>query len=109
MRIRTDGDYAHRMDAIEQAAQFYDQNKTASVINACEDIPRLARAVDRDHVQSLLADYRRSLAESPQHGGPLLMLILVGHTRPKRLQIVNRHDTSRNERRFSGSESLFGG
>nr|WP_199268489.1 hypothetical protein [Halomarina oriensis] len=35
------------MDAIEQAAQFYNQNKTASVINACEDIPRLARAVEQ--------------------------------------------------------------
>ena len=47
MRIRTDGDYAHRQDAIEQAARFYDQNKTASVVNACEDIPRLATAVEQ--------------------------------------------------------------
>ncbi|MFD1513548.1 DUF7692 domain-containing protein [Halomarina rubra] len=46
MRIRTDGDYAHRKEAIEQTARFYDQNKTASVVNACEDIPRLARAVE---------------------------------------------------------------
>nr|WP_247416278.1 hypothetical protein [Halomarina salina] len=35
------------MDAIEQAARFYGQNKTASVVNACEDIPRLANAVER--------------------------------------------------------------
>ncbi len=52
MRIRTDGDYAHRKDAIERAARFYDCNKTKAVVSACDDVPKLieaARAVlERD-------------------------------------------------------------
>jgi hypothetical protein len=44
MRIRTDGDYAHREDAIERAADFYDCNKTDAVVAACEDVPQLVEA-----------------------------------------------------------------
>lgn len=37
MRIRTDGDYAHRLDAIESAMQAPDKNaRTGAVIVACE-------------------------------------------------------------------------
>lgn len=37
MRIRTDGDYAHRLDAIEAAMDALDENtKTAAVVAACE-------------------------------------------------------------------------
>jgi hypothetical protein len=40
MRIRTDGDYAYRCDAIERAADFYDCNKTKAVVSACDDVPK---------------------------------------------------------------------
>lgn len=46
MRIRTEGDYAYREDAIEDASSFYDVNKTQAVINACEDVPSLVGAVE---------------------------------------------------------------
>lgn len=44
MRIRTDGDYAYRNDAIEGAATFSDCNKTNAVVSACEDVPRFVAA-----------------------------------------------------------------
>lgn len=70
MRIRTDGDYAHRKDAIEQAARFYDQNKTASVVNACEDIPRLARAVEQLLArEDLTTEQKQKIAELFDLGG----------------------------------------
>lgn len=46
MRIRTEGEYAYREDAIESASRFYDSNKTAAIVAACEDIPKMARAVE---------------------------------------------------------------
>jgi hypothetical protein len=36
MRIRTDGDKAHRMDTIESAAERLDCNKTRAVLLSCE-------------------------------------------------------------------------
>jgi len=44
MRIRTDGDYAYRRDAIERAADFYDCNKTKAVVSACDDVPKFVQA-----------------------------------------------------------------
>lgn len=39
MRIRTDGDYAHRVDTIEAAMDALDENtKTAAVLAACEHV-----------------------------------------------------------------------
>ncbi|WP_233745325.1 DUF7692 domain-containing protein [Halobacterium bonnevillei] len=39
MRIRTDGDYAHRLDSIESAMDALNENtKTAAVLAACEHI-----------------------------------------------------------------------
>jgi len=61
MRIRTDGDYAHRLDAIESAMDALDENtKTAAVIAACEH----AR-LDRKAKQRALAhpDMTPELAE----------------------------------------------
>ncbi len=40
MRIRTDGDYAYRRDAIERAADCYDCNKTKAVVSASDDVPK---------------------------------------------------------------------
>lgn len=36
MRIRTDGDYAHRVDTIQAAADRLDCNKTRAVLVSCE-------------------------------------------------------------------------
>jgi len=65
MRIRTDGDYAYREDAIEDAAAFYDRNKTDSIVAACDDLPRLVAAVENllEREDLTLAE-RRELAES---------------------------------------------
>jgi hypothetical protein len=63
MRIRTDGDKAFREDEIHRAAEFYDRNKTDSVVRACRDLPELADAVeevlDRD---DLTQEQRREIA-----------------------------------------------
>ncbi|SDR44913.1 DUF7692 domain-containing protein [Natronobacterium texcoconense] len=65
MRIRTDGDYAYREDAIQRAADFYDCNKTKAVVSACEDVPRLVAAarqiLERD---DLTYEQRREIAET---------------------------------------------
>ncbi len=65
MRIRTDGDYAHREDAIQRAANFYDCNKTKAVVSACDDVPKLvaaARAVlERD---DLTQQQREEIADT---------------------------------------------
>ncbi|GGL25823.1 hypothetical protein GCM10009037_06810 [Halarchaeum grantii] len=41
MRIRTDGDYAHRKDVIEDAADFWGVNKTDAVVKSCDLAGRL--------------------------------------------------------------------
>ncbi|WP_137289035.1 DUF7692 domain-containing protein [Natronorubrum halophilum] len=65
MRIRTDGDYAYRNDAIDRAARFYDCNKTKAVVSACDDVPRLVAAarqvLERD---DLTYEQRREIAET---------------------------------------------
>lgn len=53
MRIRTDGDRAHRTHMIEDLAAFYDCNKTDALMNAAVDAPAAHRALcalleDRD-------------------------------------------------------------
>jgi len=65
MRIRTDGDYAYRRDAIERAADFYDCNKTKAVVSACDDVPMFVQAarrvLERD---DLTVKQRREIAET---------------------------------------------
>jgi len=41
MRIRTDGDYAYRMDTIEAAADRLGVNKTRAVLIACDSVGQL--------------------------------------------------------------------
>ncbi|MDS0475270.1 hypothetical protein [Natrinema sp. 1APR25-10V2] len=65
MRIRTDGDYAYRRDAIERAADFYDCNNTKAVVNACDDVPTFVQAarrvLERD---DLTLEQRQEIAET---------------------------------------------
>jgi len=61
MRIRTDGDYAHRLDAIEAAMDALGENtKTAAVVAACDHARQ-----DRKAKQKALAhpDMTPELAE----------------------------------------------
>lgn len=58
MRIRTDGDKAHRKDVIEEAQRALDENtKTAAIIAACEharqDVERKEDALEylTEHVR----------------------------------------------------------
>jgi hypothetical protein len=48
MRIRTDGDYAYRLDVIEAAMDALDENtKTAAVLTACEHARQDRRAKEK--------------------------------------------------------------
>lgn len=64
MRIRTDGEYEWRAAEIQALADFYGVNKTEAVLQACEDVPALAKAVadvlERD---DLTVRQRREIAD----------------------------------------------
>jgi len=65
VRIRTDGDYAHREDVIEQAADYDDCNKTRAVVAACEDVPQLVAAAREDlERDDLTRQQRREMADT---------------------------------------------
>jgi hypothetical protein len=55
MRIRTDGDNAHREDTIEAAANHFDCNKTRAVLLSCEIatdvVPQLVAALDEADIR----------------------------------------------------------
>jgi len=46
MRIRTDGEYAHRKDTIEAAAERLDCNKTHAVLVSCEVVGDVLEGVE---------------------------------------------------------------
>ncbi|WP_435363552.1 DUF7692 domain-containing protein [Haloarchaeobius sp. DYHT-AS-18] len=70
MRIRTDGDYAYRVDAIEGAAEFYDCNKTKAVVSACEDLPRIVRSITQVLNREDLTDkQQREIAQTLSTAG----------------------------------------
>jgi len=50
MRIREDGKHAHRTDTIEQAADFWNCNKTTALLKSAD----FARRMD-DRIQAVLA------------------------------------------------------
>jgi hypothetical protein len=65
MRIRTDGDYAHREDTIEAAAERLDCNKTRAVLVSCEVVGRLLDNVeDALEHEGLPPGVRDELAET---------------------------------------------
>lgn len=47
MRIRTDGKHVHREDTIDEVADFYDRNRTESLMRAADDVPKLIRSIRR--------------------------------------------------------------
>jgi hypothetical protein len=46
IRIRTNNDNQYRYHAIEQAAEFYDCNRSDAVAYACDNVPKLVEAVE---------------------------------------------------------------
>ena len=64
VRIRTGDGNEHRYDAIERAADYYDTNRSDAVAKACNDVPRVMRALqsvlERD---DLTLQQRREIAE----------------------------------------------
>jgi len=64
VRIRTGEGNEHRYDAIERAADYYDINRSDAVAKACNDVPRVMRALqsvlERD---DLTLQQRREIAE----------------------------------------------
>lgn len=65
MRIRTDGDKAYRVDAIEGAAEFYDCNKTTAIVSACEDVVGLVDALEAVlEREDLTLEQRREIAKT---------------------------------------------
>jgi len=65
MRIRTDGEYSHREETIEAAAERFDCNKTKTVLIACEVAGDVLDGVEEalDH-PVLLLSLRDELAET---------------------------------------------
>ncbi|WP_049929794.1 DUF7692 domain-containing protein [Halosimplex carlsbadense] len=65
MRIREDGKHAHRSDTIEQAAEFWDCNKTTALMRSAD----FARRMD-GNIQSVLsrgdltAEQKQEIAET---------------------------------------------
>lgn len=65
MRIRTDGEYAHRMDTIEVAADRLDCNKSKAVLIACEVVgPLLDNVEDALENEDISPRVREELAET---------------------------------------------
>lgn len=65
MRIRTEGEYEYREDAIQDAAQFYDCNKTLAVVSACEDVPKLVSNIEDVLQRDDLTTYQKqSIADT---------------------------------------------
>lgn len=65
MRIRTDGDYSHRADVIEAAAERLDVNKTRAVVVSCDAIGELLDNVEEAlENPGLSQELRQDLAET---------------------------------------------
>lgn len=47
MRIRTDGDRSHRETTIEEAAEFWDCNKTRALLLSADFAPRIVPRIEQ--------------------------------------------------------------
>ena len=70
MRIREDGKHAHRTDTIEQAAEFWDCNKTKALMRSaefsCRIDERIREVLSRD---DLTVQQKREIAETLRVSG----------------------------------------
>ncbi|AQL43934.1 hypothetical protein BV210_15030 [Halorientalis sp. IM1011] len=65
MRIREDGKHAHRTETIEQAAEFWECNKTIALVKsadfACRMDERIIKILNRE---DLTPEQKRSIAQT---------------------------------------------
>ena len=72
MRIRTDGDRAHREETIEQAAEWWGCNKTRAVLLSADLVPRLVPRIERVLArEDLTTRQKREIAETLSVSGTL--------------------------------------
>lgn len=72
MRIRTDGDRAHRESTIEQAAEFWDCNKTRALMLSADLAPRIVPRIERVLARDdLTSQQKREIAETLSIDGTL--------------------------------------
>jgi hypothetical protein len=65
VRIRTGDGNEHRYYAIEDAADFYDCNRSDAVARACDAVPAVARAVQKVlNRDDLTTEQKREIAET---------------------------------------------
>jgi len=65
MRIRTDGDHEHRERTIEQAAEFWDCNKTRALMRSAEFSRRIdSRIQEVLEREDLTVAQKREIAET---------------------------------------------
>ena len=65
MRIRTDGKHARREDTIDQAAEFWDCNKTTALMKSAEFAVRIDERIRRVLArEDLTAKQKREIAET---------------------------------------------
>jgi len=65
MRIRTDGDKSHRETTIEQAAEFWDCNKTRALLLSADLAPRIVPRIEKVLARDdLTTRQKREIAET---------------------------------------------
>ena len=72
MRIRTDGDRSHREETIEQAAEFWDCNKTRALLLSADFSPRIVPRIEQVLArEDLTTQQKREIAETLSIPGTL--------------------------------------
>jgi len=76
MRIRTDGDREHRTETIEEAAEFWDCNKTRALMLSADLVPRLISRLQEVLARDdLTLKQKREIAETLAVPGTLSLEI----------------------------------
>ncbi|ACV10979.1 conserved hypothetical protein [Halorhabdus utahensis DSM 12940] len=72
MRIRTDGDRSHRETTIEEAAEFWDCNKTRALLLSADFAPRIVPRIEQVLArEDLTSRQKREIAETLSIAGTL--------------------------------------
>lgn len=72
MRIRTDGDRSHREETIEQAAEFWDCNKTRALLLSADFTPRIVPRIEQVLARKdLTIQQKQEIAETVEIHGTL--------------------------------------